>query len=124
MLSNVLYILNFMVYLGLAVLLVFICLRTRSKGLILISAILLTGGIFNSIFEQGINFYMEQWIAREAADDGVWHMNAAEFLMGVALVKSLLYGCLCLIGGFLVYREWRLGKFRNPRPEHLEESMA
>ena len=114
MFSNVLYGLNFIAYLGLAVLLVFICLRTRSKGLILISAILLTGGIFNSIFEQGIDFYMEQWIAREAASDGVWHMNAAEFLMGVALVKSLLYGCLCLIGGFLIYREWRLGKFRNP----------
>ncbi|MDE0684805.1 MAG: hypothetical protein OXI63_17945 [Candidatus Poribacteria bacterium] len=92
--------------------------------MILISAILLTGGIFNSIFEQGIDFYMERLIAREAASDGVSHMTAAEFLMGVALVKSLLYGCLCLIGGFLVYREWRLGKFRDPQPEHLEESTA
>ena len=124
MFSNVLYGLNFIAYLGLAVLLVFICFRTRSKGLILISAILLTGGIFNSIFEQGIDFYMERWIAREAAGDGVWNMNAAEFLMGVALVKSLLYGCLCLIGGFLVYREWQLGKFRNPQPEHLDASKA
>ena len=124
MLSNVLYSLNAIVYLGLAVLLVFICFQTRSKGLILISAILLTGGIFNSLFEQGIDFYMERWVAREAVSDGAWNMSAGEFLMGVALVKSLLYGCLCLIGGFLVYREWRLGKFRNPQPEHLEASKA
>ena len=124
MFNNILYSLNVIAYLGLAVLLVFICFRTRSKGLILISAILLTGGIFNWIFEQGIDFYMERWIAREVVSDGVWNMNAGEFLMGVALVKPLLYRCLCLIGGFFVYREWRLGKFRNLQPEHLEESMA
>ncbi len=114
MLNNVLYSLNIIAYLGLAVLLVFICFRTKSKGLILVSAILLTGGIFNWIFEQGIDFYIERWIAREVASDGVWNMNAGEFLMGVTLVESLLYGCLCLIGGFLVYREWQHGKFRNP----------
>ena len=114
MLNNVLYSLNVIAYLGLAVLLVFICFQTKSKGLILISAILLTGGIFNWIFEQGIDFYMERWIAREVTSAGVWNMNAGEFLMGVALVESLLYGCLCLIGGFLVYREWQHGKFRNP----------
>ena len=117
MFNSVFYGLNIIVWLALAVLLVVLCFRTRSKGLILISAILLTSGMFNSIFEQVLGLYMDQWIASEIASERVQNMNIGDFLMSVALVKPLLYSCLCLLGGFLVYREWRLGKFRNPQPE-------
>ena len=116
MFNSVFYGLNIIVWLALAVLLVVLCFRTKSKGLILISAILLTSGMFNSIFEQVLGV----WIASER----VQNMNIGDFLMSVALVKPLLYSCLCLLGGFLVYREWRLGKFRNPQPEQVEEPKA
>ncbi|MCY3552830.1 MAG: hypothetical protein OXH39_20415 [Candidatus Poribacteria bacterium] len=124
MFNSVFYGLNIIVWLALAVLLVVLCLRTRSKGLILISAILLTSGMFNSIFEQVLGLYMDRWIASEITGERVQNMNIGDFLMSVALVKPLLYSCLCLLGGFLVYREWRLGKFRNPQPEQVEEPKA
>lgn len=120
MFNSVFYGLNIIVWLALAVLLVVLCFRTRSRGLILISAILLTSGIFNSIFEQVLGV----WIASEIASERVKNMNIGDFLMSVALVKPLLYSCLCLLGGFLVYREWRRGKFRNPQPEQVEEPKA
>ena len=124
MFNSVFYGLNIIVWLALAVLLVVLCLRTRSKGLILISAILLTSGMFNSIFEQVLGLYMDRWIASEITGERVQNMNIGDFLMSVALVKPLLYSCLCLLGGFLVYREWRLGKFRTPQPELVEEPNA
>ena len=124
MFNSVFYGLNIIVWLALAVLLVVLCLRTRSKGLILISAILLTSGMFNSIFEQVLGLYMDRWIASEITGERVQNMNIGDFLMSVALVKPLLYSCLCLLGGFLVYREWRLGKFRTPQPEQVEEPNA
>ena len=128
MFTGVLYGLTLMVWLVLAVLLVVLCVRTRSKGLILISAILLTSGIFNSIFEQVLDLYLERWLASDIGIERMQNMNAGNFLMKVTvrvdLVKSLLYSSLCLLGGFLVYREWRLGKFRNPHPEQIEERTA
>ena len=128
MFTGVLYGLTLIVWLALAVLLVVLCVRTRSKGLILISAILLTSGIFNAIFEQALDLYLERWLASEIGIERMQNMNAGDFLtkvtLRVDLVKSLLYSCLCLLGGSLVYREWRLGKFRNPRPEQVEERKA
>lgn len=123
MFTGVLYGLTLMVWLALAVLLVVLCVRTRSKGLIL-----LTSGIFNSIFEQALDLYLERWLASDIGIERMQNMNAGDFLMKVTvrvdLVKSLLYSCLCLLGGFLVYREWRLGKFRTPQSEQIEEHTA
>ena len=124
MLNNVLYGLNIIVWLALAGLLVFLCFRTRSKGLMLISAILLTSGIFNSIFDQVIQLYVDRSIAREMSGEGTQNMSTGELLMTLALIKPLLYECVCLLGGFLVYREWRQGKFRHPQPEHIEGPKA
>ena len=124
MLSNVLYILNFIAYLGLAVLLVFICFQTKSKGLILISAILLAGGILDWGFEQIGKLYVDRLIVSEMGGEGTQNVSVGEFLMTLTLIQHLLYGCLCLLGGFLIYREWQQGKFRNAQPEHLKESMT
>lgn len=128
MFTGVLYGLTVIVWLALAALLVVVCVRTRSKGLILISAILLTSGLFNSIFEQVLDLYLERWLASDIGIERMQNMNAGDFLMKVTvrvdLVKSLLYSCFCLLGGFLVYREWRLGKFRNPQSEQIEERTA
>ena len=128
MFTGVLYGLTVIVWLALAALLVVLCVRTRSKGLILISAILLTSGLFNSIFEQVLDLYLDRWLASDIGIERMQNMNAGDFLMKVTvrvdLVKSLLYSCFCLLGGFLVYREWRLGKFRNPQPEQIAEHTA
>ena len=128
MFTGVLYGLTVIVWLALAALLGVLCVRTRSKGLILISAILLTSGLFNSIFEQVLDLYLERWLASDIGIERMQNMNAGDFLMKVTvrvdLVKSLLYSCFCLLGGFLVYREWRLGKFRNPQSEQIEEHKA
>lgn len=117
MLLGVLYGLNIIAKLALAGLLVFLCFRTRSKGLMLISAILFTSGIFNSIFDQVIEFYMDRWIASEMDGDGARNMTAGDFLIRVSLIKYLLYECLCLLGGFLIYRDWQQGKFKQPSAE-------
>lgn len=124
MLLGVLYGLNIIAKLALAGLLVFLCFRTRSKGLMLISAILLMSGIFNSIFDQVIQLYVDRWIASEMADDGARNMTLGDFVIRVSYVKYLLYECLCLLGGFLIYREWRLGKFNQPQSESIEESPS
>ena len=128
MFTGVLYGLTVIVWLALAVLLVVLCFRMRSKGLILISAILLTSGLFNSIFEQVLDLYLDRWLASDIGIERMQNMNAGDFLMKVTLrvdlLKSLLYSCLCLLGGFFVYREWRLGKFRNPQSEQIEELKA
>ena len=124
MLFGVLYGLNIIAKLALVGLLVFLCFRTRSKGLILISAILLAGGIFDWGFEQLGKLYVDHSMASVMSGEGTQNMSAGDFLMTLALIQHLLYSCLCLLGGFFIYREWRQGKFRDSQPERLEESKA
>ena len=121
MLSGILYGLNIIVWLAFAGLLGFLCFRTRSKGLILISTILLTSGIFDWGFEQVSQLYVDQSIASEMSGEGTQDMRVGEFLLTLSLIQHLLYNCLCLLGGFLIFREWRQGKFRQPEPEHPQE---
>ncbi len=47
-------------------------------------------------------------------NEGILNMSALEFLLTVAMVHPLVYRCLCLLGVFLIYKEWRQGKFRYP----------
>ena len=60
---NVIAGLSIVAHLALVGLLLFLCFRTKSKGVILISAILLTNGVFSSIFKHFFDPYMDQWIA-------------------------------------------------------------
>ena len=112
----VLYGLNLTTHLALIGLLVFLCFRTKSKGLILISATLLVYQIFHLIFEQVIESDWWRWKPGKVMDEGI--MSDLEFLLTVAMVTPLLYNCLCLLGVFLIYKEWRQGKFRYPPTEH------
>ena len=57
----VLYGLNLAAHLALVGLLVFLCFRTKSKGLILISATLLMNEIFGLIFEQVVKSDWWRW---------------------------------------------------------------
>ena len=114
--------LNIVAQLAIVGLLVFLCFRTRSKGLILISAILLTSGFFDSIFTVFFNPYTDWWIGREVSNWLTQSINVGGFpLRMVDLIKPLLYKSLCLLGVFLIYKEWRLGKFRFSQSKHREE---
>ena len=112
--SYVLIGLNIAAHLALIGLLIFLCFWTKSKGLILISAVLLMSEISGLIFEQVVKSDWWRWEPDKMRDEGILGMNRLTFLMTIGLVKSLLYRCLYLLGVFLIYKEWRQGKFRYP----------
>ncbi|MCY3740904.1 MAG: hypothetical protein OXH00_07780 [Candidatus Poribacteria bacterium] len=118
---NVIAGLSIVAHLALVGLLLFLCFRTKSKGVILISAILLTNGVFSSIFKHFFDPYMDQWIAGEISNWLTQSMTLGEFVLTVAYIKSFLYNSLFVLGVFLIYREWRQGKFRLPQLEHQKE---
>ena len=121
---NIIAGLSIIAHLALVGLLMFLCFRTRSKGVILLSALLLTSGIFSSIFQHFFNPYIDQWAAGEINNWLTQSMTMGEFILTVSYIKSFLYKSLLVVGVFLVYREWRHGKFRFPQPEHREELAA
>ena len=110
----ILYGLNLAAHLALVGLLIFLCFRTKSKGLILISATLLTYEIFGLIFQQVVKSDWWRWEPGKMRGEGILNMNALDLLLTVAMVHPLVYRCLCLLGVFLIYKEWRQGKFRYP----------
>ena len=56
---NIIAGLSIVAHLALAGLLLFLCFRTRSKGVILLSVVLLGGGIFSSIFQHFYRPYID-----------------------------------------------------------------
>lgn len=118
---NIITGLSIVAHLVLIGLLLFCCFRTRSKGVIFITALLLTSGIFNSIFKHFSDPYIDQWAAGEISNWLTQSMTMGEFLFTVSIIKSFLYRSLFVFGVFLIYREWRHGKFHLPQPEHREE---
>ena len=118
---NVVTGLSIVAHLALIGLLLFCCFRTRSKGVILLSALLLTSGIFGSIFKHFSDPYIDQWVAGEMSNWLTQSMTTGQFLLTVSIVKSFLYRSIFVLGVFLIYREWRQGKFRLSQPEHREE---
>ena len=109
------------VYVEFAVLigfLVFLCFRTRSKGLILGTAglalmevkvltwsVAMVCNLFNiGQWEPGLDIRAANLFQR---------LDIAIVTTGIEAV--LCYG-LCLLGAFLIYKEWRQGKFRQPEP--------
>ena len=114
--------LNIVAELAFIGILLFCCYRTKSKGVILLSAtLLLTSGIFNAIFSHFFNPYIDQWAAGEMRNWLTQSMTIGQFILTVSYIKSFLYKSLCVLGILLIYREWRQGKFRFPQPENQEK---
>ena len=99
--------------------LVFLCVRTRSKGLIWVTAgIPLIKKIY--VVSHIIGVF------RKVVGQPTWTPGLD--VRGVKLYQGLdiaiITGCievvlgygLCLLGAFLIYKEWRQGKFRQPEP--------
>lgn len=69
--AYVLYGLNLTTHLAFMGLLIFLCFRTKSKGLILISATLLVYQIFHLIFEEVIESDWWRWKPGKVMDEGI-----------------------------------------------------
>ena len=111
-------------YVVLSGFLVFLCYRTRSKGVILITALFIGVTFLSWIFDAALgavlNAYMGPW---EPGQDvrGVKLLRALDIVIKVNRVTSLLDINFYLLGVFLIYKEWQQGKFRNLQPEHPQE---
>lgn len=105
-----------LIFLALMGFLVFLCFRTRSKGLILVAAALalIKVRFLNWIVAAVLNAYnIGQW------DPGLDVRGEKLFLrLEIAIITSgievVLCYSLCLLGTFLIYKEWRQGKFNQP----------
>ena len=64
---------------------------------------------------------MDQWVAGEISNWLTQSMSVGELMLTVSFIESFPYKSLLVLGVFLIYREWRQGKFRFPQPEHREE---
>ena len=124
MFENVLISLIYISYVILAGFLVFLCFRTRSKGVIFITAVFIGFRFLSLIFDAALgavlNAYTGQW---EPSQDvrGVKLLQRLNIAIVVEGVKSILYVNLYLLGVFLIYKEWQQGKFRQPAPEQQKE---
>lgn len=105
--------------LALAGLLVLLCIRTRSKALIIITAVLVYPPTLGLIQSYILRLYVDQWGVGEL---NWWTppMTIGEFLMLYELLMRLLRDGLLVLGAFLLYRDWSNGKIpwlQNKSPE-------
>ena len=97
-------------FLALMVFLVFFCLRTRSKGLVVLATAM--GVRFLRWLILVVHAYMRPW--KPGLD-----IRDAPLFRGLKLaiitggIEVVLFYSLCLLGAFLVYKEWRNGKFNR-----------
>lgn len=124
MLENVLIGLTYISYVVLAGFLVFLCFRTRSKGVIFITVVFIGFRFLSMIFDAALNAVLNAYIGQwEPSQDirGVKLLQRVDITIIVERVKFILYVNLYLLGVFLIYKEWRQGKFRQSSPEHREK---
>ena len=104
--------LGFSVILTLAfpVLLVLLCIRIRSKGLVIITAVLIFGSTFDLLLREVMKPFLDQWSVGEN-----WltqNVTAGEFMALYIYVTRIFDNGLLALGAFLIYREWSRGKIR------------
>jgi len=98
-------------FLALMVFLVFFALRTRSKGLIVLATAM--GVRFLRWLVLAVyNIYIRPW--KPGLDvRGVDLLRNLELTIMTGGIEVVLFYSLCLLGAFLVYKEWRNGKFNR-----------
>ena len=77
----ILYGLNLAAHLALIGLLIFLCFRTKSKGLILISAVLLMSEISGLIFQQVVKSDWWRWEPGKMRGEGILNMSALDLFI-------------------------------------------
>ena len=99
-------------------LLILLCVRTRSKGLIIITVVLVIS--FGLILNLLVNPYIDQWSRGELDNWLIQRITVGKFVVLYHTVKGLLYKGLLALGAFLIYREWSHGKIRWNQQKSLE----
>ena len=98
-------------FLALMVFLVFFCLRTRSRGLIVL-ATAMGVRVLRWLVLVVYNTYISPW--KPGLDiGGVDLRRNLELAIITSGIEVVLFYSLCLLGAFLVYKEWRNGKFNR-----------
>ena len=99
--------------------LVFLCFRTRSKGLICIATSLIgiqgLGWLVPAVY---ITLWGEQWESGVDVRAVNLTRNLEVTIISRGIADVLCYG-LCLLGAFVIYREWRAGKFNAPEEKRM-----
>ena len=113
MLTNVLVVLTVIVNLAFVGLFLLFCIRTRSKGLIVLFVTYVGFMVVDAIFQPFFQQYIDRWVAGEVNHWLTGRMTLGSFLMVFEMIKRLFYMSLSLIGLLLVYKEWRQGKFNQ-----------
>ncbi|RKU10306.1 hypothetical protein C6502_12200 [Candidatus Poribacteria bacterium] len=103
---------NLVLMLALPVLLVLLCIRTRSKGLILITAVLICRSTIGLIPDFVMKPFLDQWSNGELNNWLTQHMTVGQFIVLYHYVSILPYNGLLILGVFLIYREWSHEKIR------------
>ena len=111
---------NLILRLALAGLLVLLCIRTRSKGLIVITAVLIFGSAFDFITRDIMESFLDQWSKGELNNWLTQNVTVGEFMTLYIYVTGIFYNGLLALGAFLIYREWRRGQIRWNRQRSSE----
>ena len=101
-------------------LLVFLCIRTRSKGLIVITAVLIFGSVFDFITRDIMESFLDQWSKGELNSWLTQDVTVGEFMTLYIYVTGIFYNGLLALGAFLIYREWNHEKIRWNRQRSSE----
>ncbi len=93
-------------------LLVFLCIRTRSKGLIIITGVLIFSSPFDLITRDIMKPFLDQWSISEGNNWLTQNVTVGEFMTLYIYVTRIFYNGLLALGAFLIYREWNHRKIR------------
>ena len=93
-------------------LLIFLCIRTCSKGLIIITAVLIFGSVFDLITRDVMKPFLDQWSTGELNNWLTQNVTVGEFMTLYIYVTRIFDNGLLALGAFLIYREWSCGKIR------------
>lgn len=118
--QGTLVVINFVLWLALPVLLVLLCIRTRSKGLIIVTAVLIFRSTLGLIPSHVIRPYIDQWAGGEINNWLTQRMTVGNFIILYQYVTTMFYNGLLTLGAFLIYREWNHGKIRWNRQQPSE----
>ena len=110
--QGTLVVINLVLILTLLVLLVLLCIRTRSKGLIIITALVIFRSTIGLIPGVVMEPFLAQWGKGEINNWLTQRMTVGDFIMLYHYVTNILYYGLLVLGTFLIYREWSRGKIR------------
>ena len=110
--QGTLVVINLVLWLALLVLVVLLCIRTRSKGLIIITAVLIYHSTLGLIPSHVIRPYIDQWAGGEIDNWLTQRMTVGDFIILCQYVTTMFYNGLLTLGVFLIYREWSHEKIR------------